>query len=90
VLELGGECGVIDTGPCKFGQQRFAIAVIWRQGGLHFAVPSEGEQRLLRNGVDSIRSAGVLGAGAGLQQALRSRAGVDQFLPTGRETSSSR
>ena len=78
----------------EFREHRFGITPV----GRHILSPcrvGEGEQRLLGHRVDGVRrrqrfdvkrvrSCGILGAGAGPQQALRPRAGGGQFLPARR------
>ena len=72
-------------------EDRFGIAPIGRHS-LDGAVLGKGKQRLLRHGVDRVgrrqrfdikhvRGRGILGAGAGPQQALRPGPGCGQFLP---------
>ena len=73
---------MIDTGPHKLDEQCFGIATIRRHDLLRFAMVGKSEQSLFGNGVDGVRrrkrieikcvgGGGILGAGAGSQQALR-------------------
>ena len=95
VLELGGQGVDVDAGLGELGQHLLAVAAVRGQDRADLAVIGEGLQRGLghrvhgeRRGegldVQDVGGLGVLGSGAGPQQALRAGAGVVDALPARR------
>src|SRR5436309_249855 len=92
VLELAGEGVHIDAGSGEPGQHVLAVATIGGQDPTERSVNGEGlqgalghrvhrERRGERPYIKDVGRAGILGARAGPQQALRAGAGVEDALP---------
>lgn len=95
-LQVSGQRCIVDALAVEFRDdcfRRFCTTLIDRQDIFYFTVLGKGEQCLLGNGIDRtrcsecfkikrVRCCGILGAGAGPQQALGLSTGAGQFLPT--------
>ena len=95
VLERGGQSVDIDSGVRELRQHLLAVTPVCRQGRADFAVIGEsfqcslghrvhGEGRSEGLDVKDVGGLGIFGSSAGPKEPLRTRAGIENPLPTGR------